>query len=103
MSWQNIIKASYSSKNLKMLKESVEELYATIPVGTVFKSNDMYEKFVEIVAPKIGTGQQERRMWTVWSKGKGQDWFPNYFTNYGMRNNYIEREGSRDKAKLKRV
>ena len=29
------------------------------------------QKFVEIVAPKIGSGNQERRMWTVWSKGKG--------------------------------
>ena len=102
MSWQNIIKASYSSKNLKMLKESVEELYATIPVGTVFKSNDMYEKFVEIVAPKIGSGNQERRMWTVWSKRKGQDWFPNYFTNYGLHRNYITRHGIKENS-YKRV
>ena len=86
-----------------MLKEGVEELYDAIPVGTVFKSRDMFEQFVEIIAPKIGSRPQDKRMWSVWSKGKGKSWFTNYFTNYGLNRNYIERYGKRDDAKLMRI
>ena len=103
MSWETILKRGWSGKNLPMLKEGVEELYNSIPVGTIFKSKNMFEQFVEIISPKIGPRPQDKRMWSVWSKGKGKSWFTNYFTNYGLNRNYIERYGSRDDAKLMRV
>tara|TARA_R100000988_G_C3878209_1_gene107026 strand:+ start:135 stop:446 length:312 start_codon:yes stop_codon:yes gene_type:complete len=103
MSWQTILKLSYSSKNLSMLKQGIEKVYATIPSGTVFKSRDYYEQFVEAVKPHVGKSGMEIRGWLQFTRGKGLPWFTNYFTNYGLNREYIKREGSGKNAKLTRL
>tara|TARA_R100000734_G_C3315206_1_gene107085 strand:- start:1763 stop:2347 length:585 start_codon:yes stop_codon:yes gene_type:complete len=100
MIWKDIIKASYSNKNLPMLKKGIEKVYLTIPAGTIFTSSDYYEKFMEVVEPMVGSDNISRRTWSVWSKGKGRKWFPNYFTNFGLRRGYAK---VHNKAKYKLI
>lgn len=104
MVWEDILKRSkYSTTNLPMLKEGVEKVYATIPTDTIFESADMFPKFVEMVKPNIGKKNTDIRAWNLFVKSKGKDWFPNYFTKYGLRRGYIEPIGHKSKYKNRRI
>jgi len=103
MVWEDILKRSYSTTNLPMLKEGVEKVYATIPTDTIFESADMFPKFVEMVKPNIGKKNTDIRAWNTFVRRKGKDWFPSYFTKYGLSRKYIEQIGHRSKYKNRRI
>ena len=96
MSWENVLKLSYSSKNLSMFKEVIDKIYENIPVGTVLKSSDYWETFKEEVMLIIGTKGRKPIDFKSWTRGRGENWFNRYFTSYGKRQGYImELKGKR--------
>tara|TARA_R110002020_G_scaffold470691_1_gene696770 strand:- start:496 stop:804 length:309 start_codon:yes stop_codon:yes gene_type:complete len=83
MTWENILKSGkYTKNNLPMLKDMMEQLYEDIPEGTIFKTIDMWSKFLTYKPndPKIS------RAFNHWiSHDKALSWFKRFFGAYGVR------------------
>lgn len=96
MLWEDIIKASYSNKNLPMFKKAIGKIYLSIPAGTIFRSSDYYEQFLENVESMMLSDNRSRTAWSNWSRTKGVGWFPHYFTKYGLNRGYVKFHNKKD-------
>jgi len=82
MTWENILKRKYTNANLPMLKDMIHQLFEDIPEGTIFKTREMWDKFLTYKPsdPKLS------RSFNHWAKSdKSKDWFKRYLGSYGLR------------------
>lgn len=89
MTWENILKGSWSTRNFKFLKQSALELIEELDEGEHYIT-DLYPKFHELMRSKTrGSINNPSSGYNNWSKNHGEDWFkqkfPRIARNAGLR------------------
>ena len=75
MTWENILKGSWSTRNFKILKQTALELIESLGEGEHFIT-DLYPKFHELMKSKTkGTSAKPSSGYNNWSKNHGKKWF----------------------------
>lgn len=97
MTWQDIIKSkrnAFPKQNLQLIKDIMERIYESIPIGTKFSPMDYwldFKKMVEDSEPK----DQQLRNWKAWLKSSPETWFSNYLSRYGKLRMYAMKIGKK--------
>lgn len=83
MTWKIILKGGkYTKNNLSMLKDMMDQLLEDTPEGTIFKSVDMWPKYITYKPSDPIKG----RSFNHWiSQDKAKSWFVRFFGAYGIR------------------
>lgn len=89
MTWENILKGSWSTRNFKTLKEAALELIESLDEGEHFIT-DLYPKFKELMRGKTrGSSTTPSSGYNNWHKNHGEKWFtqkfPQIARNAGLR------------------
>ena len=85
--WKDIIKASYSSKHFKSLKEAILNQIKDLEIGKQYDINELMGDFPNYYKPNKGlsTGY-----FTQWWKNAGKEWFRMKFTPIARNSGMIE-------------
>tara|TARA_R100001163_G_C5065768_1_gene203809 strand:- start:1623 stop:1928 length:306 start_codon:yes stop_codon:yes gene_type:complete len=97
MSWQDIIKSkknAFPKQNLQLMKDIMERLYESIPIGTKFSPMDYWLDFKQMIEDSEPRGQ-DLKNYKLWFKGTPENWYRGYFLRYGKIRNYLVNAGKR--------
>ena len=97
MSWQDIIKSkknAFPKQNLQLMKDIMERLYQSIPMGTKFLPMDYWLDFKKMIEDSEPRGQ-DLKNYKLWNRGSPENWFRNYFLKYGKLRMYVMRSGKK--------
>jgi len=72
MTWESILKSSWSTKNFKLLKQVALELIEELEIGE-YTIIELYPIFQRKMT------ERRTKHFTIWSKGHGQEWFQQKF------------------------
>ena len=81
--WEEILKASWASKNFGKLKSAILEQVKDLEVGKTYQIEELYnnyEKYVLFDSPSQDGLNRQKGYFVTWFRHKGKNW---YFAKFG--------------------